>query len=40
MAVLSDSDILSLIENQTLKIDGFAESNLTPNGYDVTIDEV
>ena len=40
MAVLSDSDILSLIENQTLKIEGFAERNLTPNGYDVTIDEV
>jgi len=40
MAVLSDSDILSLIESQTLKIGGFAESNLTPNGYDVTIDEV
>ena len=40
MAVLSDSDIVSMIRDQTLKIEGFVESNLTPNGYDVTIDEV
>lgn len=40
MAVLSDSDILSLIEDRALRIDGFLEGNLTPNGYDVTIDEV
>ena len=40
MAVLSDSDILSLIEKGSLKIIGFDESNLTPNGYDVTVSEV
>jgi dCTP deaminase len=40
MAVLSDSDILNLIEARSLRIEGFVEGNLTPNGYDVTIDEV
>ena len=40
MAVLSDSDILNLIEKGSLKIMGFDEENLTPNGYDVTISEV
>jgi deoxycytidine triphosphate deaminase len=37
MAVLSDTDILEMLANGTLKIEGFNESNLTPNGYDVTI---
>lgn len=40
MAVLSDSDILELLGTGTLKIEGFQERNLTPNGYDVTIDEI
>jgi dCTP deaminase len=40
MAILSDSDILSLVKSQSLKIEGFTEGNLTPNGYDVTIEEV
>ncbi len=40
MAVLSDSDILRLIEEDALRIGGFREQNLTPNGYDVTIDEI
>jgi len=40
MAVLSDTDIISLIEEDTLKIEGYNERNLTPNGYDVTIEEV
>ncbi len=40
MAVLSDSDIKGLIRDGTLRIEGFAEKNLTPNGYDVTIDEI
>ncbi len=40
MAVLSDADIIALIEKKALKIEGFTERNLTPNGYDVTIDEV
>ena len=40
MAVLSDSDILDLLASGALKIEGFEEKNLTPNGYDVTIEEV
>ena len=40
MAVLSDSDILELLGTGALKIEGFQERNLTPNGYDVTIDEI
>ncbi len=40
MAVLSDSDILSMMDEGTLKIEGFAEKNLTPNGYDVTIQDI
>lgn len=40
MAVLSDRDILAMINNGSLKIESFRESNLTPNGYDVTIDEI
>src|SRR4030042_2896571 len=40
MAVLSDADILALLETGTLKIEGFNEKNLTPNGYDVTIEEI
>lgn len=40
MAVLSDSDILELLAGGALKIEGFVEKNLTPNGYDVTIEEV
>lgn len=40
MAVLSDSDILAMVRDGRLKIGGFVEKNLTPNGYDVTIEEV
>jgi dCTP deaminase len=40
VAVLSDSDILSLVEKGSLKISGFDEGNLTPNGYDVAVSEV
>jgi len=40
MAVLSDSDILSLLSEGSLKIEGFNDRNLTPNGYDVTVEEV
>jgi len=39
MAVLSDSDILSLLKEGSLRIEGFDERNLTPNGYDVTVEE-
>jgi dCTP deaminase len=40
MAVLSDADIIALIDDKSLRIEGYNEHNLTPNGYDVTIDEV
>ena len=40
MAVLSDSDILDLMKNRRLRIEGFREENLTPNGYDVTVEEI
>lgn len=40
MAVLSDSDILSLVERGSLRIGDFNEANLTPNGYDMTVSEV
>lgn len=40
MAVLSDTDILDRIAGRTLRIEGFVEKNLTPNGYDVTIEEI
>jgi len=40
MPVLSDSDIIRLLHDGTLRIEGYDERNLTPNGYDVTIEEI
>ena len=40
LAVLSDTDILSRLGDGSLKIGAYAEKNLTPNGYDVTIEEI
>lgn len=40
MAVLSDTDILEKLASGSLKIESFDERNLTPNGYDVTIEEI
>ena len=40
MSVLSDTGIVEFIETQRLKIAPFQSSNLTPNGYDLTIAEV
>lgn len=40
MAILSDADILDALKNGKLAIENFEEKNLTPNGYDVTIEEV
>lgn len=40
MSILSDKDVVNAIESKQLKIRGFKEENLTPNGYDLTIDEV
>jgi dCTP deaminase len=40
MSVLSDTDIKDFINNNKLSVEPFNENNLTPNGYDLTIDEV
>lgn len=40
MSILSDKDVVNAIRSGQLKIRGFKEENLTPNGYDLTIDEV
>ena len=40
MSVLSDRDIKTLLENNDLAIDPFNEHHLTPNGYDLSIDEI
>jgi dCTP deaminase len=40
VAILSDFDILQYREKGELRIRPFVEENLTPNGYDVTIEEV
>ena len=40
MAILSDEAILSALHLKELDIEPFNKINLTPNGYDLTIDEV
>ncbi|TET90936.1 MAG: dCTP deaminase [Methanomassiliicoccales archaeon] len=40
MSILSDKDLVNAIEKGQLKIRGFKEENLTPNGYDLTIEEI
>ena len=40
MTVLSDEAILSAIDLGELEIEPFNADNLTPNGYDLTIDEI
>jgi dCTP deaminase len=40
MAVLSDIDIEQALESDELGIEPFIHKNLTPNGYDLSIDEV
>lgn len=40
MSVLSDVDIKKYIENGELGIEPFQEKNLTPNGYDLSIEEI
>jgi len=37
---LSDSDIRRYVAKGELRIEPFEEKNLTPNGYDVAVDEV
>ena len=40
MTVLSDSDIEQALEHDDLGIEPFVQKNLTPNGYDLSIEEV
>ncbi|MFX0203338.1 MAG: dCTP deaminase, partial [Candidatus Hodarchaeota archaeon] len=40
MTILSDMDIKNSIEKNNLSIEPFNEKNLTPNGYDLSIDEI
>lgn len=40
MAVLSDADIRRYLAKGEIQIEPFDEGNLTPNGYDVMVDEV
>jgi dCTP deaminase len=40
MVVLSDADIEQALQNNTLSIEPFVQKNLTPNGYDLSIEEV
>ena len=38
--ILSDGQIEELLKEELLQIEHFSEDNLTPNGYDLTIDEI
>ena len=40
MSIFSDKDIENSIKNGELGIEPFDPKNLTPNGYDLTIDEI
>jgi dCTP deaminase len=40
MSILSDVDIKKYMQDNELGIEPFVEKNLTPNGYDLSIDEV
>lgn len=40
MSILSDKDIQEYMENEDLGIEPFLKKNLTPNGYDLSIDEI
>lgn len=40
MTILSDKDIEVSLKNDELSIDPFDQKNLTPNGYDLSIDEI
>lgn len=40
MGILSDKDIKDCIKDGKLYIEPFSEENLTPNGYDLTVEEI
>ena len=40
MTILSDKSIIELIKNNEINIEPFEKKNLTPNGYDLTVEEI
>ena len=40
MTILSDKSIIEAIEKNEIIIDPFQTENLTPNGYDLTVDDI
>ena len=40
MGILSDKDIKDFLKKGKLHIEPFSEENLTPNGYDLTVEEI
>ena len=40
MTILSDKSIIELVENNEITIEPFNIENLTPNGYDLTVEEI
>jgi dCTP deaminase len=40
MTVLCDDDIMQALEKKDLGIEPFIQKNLTPNGYDLSVDEI
>ncbi len=38
--ILSDADIKGMMKDGDMDIENFTENNLTPNGYDLTIEEI
>ena len=40
MTILSDKSIIKLVKKEQIIIDPFNNENLTPNGYDLTVEEI
>ncbi len=40
MTILSDESIIELVKNNEITISPFKNENLTPNGYDLTVEEI
>ena len=40
MSILSDTDIQQALDEGNLGIEPFSKKNLTPNGYDLTVEEI
>ena len=40
MTILSDMSIIDLIKREEIIVEPFDETKLTPNGYDLTVDEI